>query len=112
MYESETVEMTDTELSGQHSTVNTTPQVSGFPQFPPGTPWWVYLIAVVAPLLTGGGIVGGIQFVSAADVQSDLEEHEEKAAEELSELDDRLNDMNYNILRLCEAQDVKCIKSD
>ena len=68
-----------------------------FPKFPPGTPWWVYIIALSVPAIFGGGLSAGISFTTAKDVDAKLEAHI-----------DEFDDLEYNILLLCEAQGIRC----
>ena len=68
------------------------------PKFPPGTPWWVYLAALMLPALFGGGLsVAGVSFTTANEVDVKLEAHI-----------DQFDDLQYNILLLCEAQGIRC----
>lgn len=74
------------------------PIPAGFPKLPPGTPMWVYFAFIMGPMLLGGGVsFFGVTFTSATDVNNKLEEH----------LDD-FDDLQYNILLLCEANGIKC----
>ena len=75
-----------------------TPAMPQLLKFPPGTPWWVYLIALMIPALLGGGAgFAGFSFTTATEVDDKLEEH----------IDD-FDDLQYNILLLCEAQGIRC----